>query len=79
MLLANSHKIGVFERLSRGGGLYALVRASDSVGYWHDERPPMSTSSDERTRPSPVGFTVDGCTEGCACGVLPRGREPRRF
>jgi uncharacterized cupin superfamily protein len=40
VLYPESGKIGVFERLSAGGGLYALFREGDAVGYWEGEAPP---------------------------------------
>jgi uncharacterized cupin superfamily protein len=33
-------KIGVGERLPRGGGLRAFFRSGDAVGYWEGEEPP---------------------------------------
>jgi uncharacterized cupin superfamily protein len=33
-------KIGVGERLPRGGGLRAYFRQDDAVGYWDGEQPP---------------------------------------
>jgi uncharacterized cupin superfamily protein len=36
----DSDKIGVGERLPRGGGLRAFFPAGESVDYWHGERPP---------------------------------------
>jgi uncharacterized cupin superfamily protein len=33
-------KIGVGERLPRGGGLRRFFRADDAVGYWEGEEPP---------------------------------------
>jgi len=35
-----SDKVGAFERLPEGGGLYALFRRADAVGYWDGERAP---------------------------------------
>lgn len=35
-------KIGVGERLPRGGGLRAFFRADERVGYWDREQPPTS-------------------------------------
>ncbi|HMJ03969.1 MAG TPA: cupin domain-containing protein [Conexibacter sp.] len=35
----DSGKIGVGERLPRGGGLRAFFPADAAVGYWHDEPP----------------------------------------
>jgi hypothetical protein len=37
-----SGKLGVFERLPHGGGLYKLFRLGDEVGYWEGEEPPAS-------------------------------------
>jgi uncharacterized cupin superfamily protein len=36
----DSGKIGVGERLPRGGGLRAFFRRRDAVGYWKGEEPP---------------------------------------
>jgi len=36
----DSDKIGVGERLSRGGGLRAFFRRSHAVDYWEGEQPP---------------------------------------
>jgi uncharacterized cupin superfamily protein len=36
----DANKIGVGERLPRGGGLRAFFRRDDAVGYWEGERPP---------------------------------------
>jgi len=36
-----SNKLGVGERLPRGGGLRAFFDLSDQVGYWHGEQPPQ--------------------------------------
>ncbi|MEA2426989.1 MAG: hypothetical protein QOF37_617 [Thermoleophilaceae bacterium] len=36
----DSNKVGVGERLPRGGGLRALFRREDAVGYWDREPPP---------------------------------------
>lgn len=33
-------KVGVGERLPRGGGLRALFRRGDEVDYWDGEQPP---------------------------------------
>ena len=40
VLYPDSEKVGVFERLPQGGGLYALFRASDGVDYYEGEQPP---------------------------------------
>jgi hypothetical protein len=40
VIYADSEKLGAFERLPEGGGLYEVFRLSDAVGYWHDEEPP---------------------------------------
>jgi uncharacterized cupin superfamily protein len=42
----DSNKIGVGERLPRGGGLRAFFPAEAGVGYWHDE-PPRDGDADE--------------------------------
>jgi uncharacterized cupin superfamily protein len=36
----DADKIGVGERLPRGGGLRAFFRREDAVDYWEGERPP---------------------------------------
>lgn len=36
----DSNKLGVGERLPRGGGLRAFFDRDDTVDYWHGERPP---------------------------------------
>lgn len=36
----DADKIGVGERLPRGGGLRAFFRRADQVGYWDGEKPP---------------------------------------
>jgi hypothetical protein len=36
----DSDRIGVGERLPRGGGLRAFFRRGDAVAYWDGERPP---------------------------------------
>jgi uncharacterized cupin superfamily protein len=36
----DTDKIGVGERLPRGGGLRAFFRRADEVGYWDGEQPP---------------------------------------
>ena len=38
----DSNKLGVGERLPRGGGLRAFFDRDDVVDYWHGERPPAS-------------------------------------
>jgi uncharacterized cupin superfamily protein len=40
VLYPESGKVGVFERRSEGGGLYALFREGDGVGYWEGEAAP---------------------------------------
>lgn len=40
VIYPDSGKIGAFERLPQGGGLYALFPASDSVDYFEGEKPP---------------------------------------
>jgi uncharacterized cupin superfamily protein len=36
----DSDKVGVGERLPKGGGLRAFFRRDDRVGYWTGEQPP---------------------------------------
>jgi uncharacterized cupin superfamily protein len=36
----DSGKVGAFERIPEGGGLYKLFRLEDATGYWEGERPP---------------------------------------
>jgi len=43
VLYPDSRKVGAFERLPQGGGLYALFRASDGVDYYEGEPPPEAT------------------------------------
>lgn len=38
----DADKIGVGERLPRGGGLRAFFRRADEVDYWDGEEPPLS-------------------------------------
>jgi hypothetical protein len=40
VLYPDSGKIGVAERLPRGGGLSEYYRREDAVGYWEGETPP---------------------------------------
>jgi uncharacterized cupin superfamily protein len=40
VLYPDSGKIGAFERLPQGGGLFKLFRESDAVDYYEGERPP---------------------------------------
>jgi uncharacterized cupin superfamily protein len=40
VLYPESGKVGAFERLPEGGGLYALFRREDAVDYWEGETPP---------------------------------------
>lgn len=42
VMYPDSGKLGVFERLPQGGGLYKLFRLEDEVGYWDGEEPPTS-------------------------------------
>jgi uncharacterized cupin superfamily protein len=42
VMYPESGKLGVFERLPQGGGLYKLFRLGDEVGYWEGEEPPIS-------------------------------------
>lgn len=36
----DSGKVGAFERLSQGGGLWAMFRSADAVDYYEGEQPP---------------------------------------
>jgi uncharacterized cupin superfamily protein len=40
VIYAESGKLGAFERLPEGGGLYEIFRRSDAVDYWDGEAPP---------------------------------------
>jgi uncharacterized cupin superfamily protein len=40
----DSGKLGAFERIPEGGGLYKLFRLEDAVDYWEGERPPGASS-----------------------------------
>jgi uncharacterized cupin superfamily protein len=40
VMYPESGKLGVFERLPQGGGLYKLFRLEDAVDYWEGEAPP---------------------------------------
>jgi uncharacterized cupin superfamily protein len=40
VLYPDSDKVGVAERLPRGGGLRKFFRLADAVDYYEDERPP---------------------------------------
>jgi uncharacterized cupin superfamily protein len=40
VIYPDSGKLGAFERLPQGGGLYKLFRLDDEVDYWRDETPP---------------------------------------
>jgi uncharacterized cupin superfamily protein len=40
VIYPDANKVGVGERLPRGGGLRAFFRRDDAVGYWDGERPP---------------------------------------
>ncbi len=40
VMYPDSGKVGAFERLPRGGGLYKLFRLSDAVDYMDGETPP---------------------------------------
>jgi uncharacterized cupin superfamily protein len=42
----DSNKIGVGERLPRGGGLRAFFPRDAAVNYWTDEKPPRSSIGD---------------------------------
>lgn len=46
VIYPDSDKIGAFERMPQGGGLYALFRASDQVDYYEGERPPRSPDAE---------------------------------
>ncbi len=40
VIYPDSGKVGAFQRLADGGGLWAMFRAADAVDYYEDERPP---------------------------------------
>jgi uncharacterized cupin superfamily protein len=40
VIYPDSGKLGAFERIPEGGGLYKLFRLSDEVDYWEGETPP---------------------------------------
>jgi uncharacterized cupin superfamily protein len=40
VMYPDSGKLGAFERLPEGGGLYEVFRLPGAVDYWEDERPP---------------------------------------
>ncbi len=40
VIYPDSGKIGAFERLPQGGGLFALFRTDDNVDYYEGEQPP---------------------------------------
>jgi uncharacterized cupin superfamily protein len=42
VIYPDSDKIGIGERLPRGGGLRAFFPAGAAVDYWHGERPPAA-------------------------------------
>lgn len=42
----DSGKLGAYERLPQGGGLQAMFRAADAVGYYEGERPPAEPSGE---------------------------------
>jgi uncharacterized cupin superfamily protein len=42
VMYPESGKLGVFERLPQGGGLYKLFRLEDAVDYWEGEQPPSA-------------------------------------
>ena len=44
VMYPESGKLGVFERLPQGGGLYKLFRLEDAVDYWEGEEPPGLSS-----------------------------------
>jgi uncharacterized cupin superfamily protein len=52
----DSNKVGVGERLPRGGGLRAFFPADTAVDYWHGEgRPPGGAPRETAEPPSPSG------------------------
>jgi uncharacterized cupin superfamily protein len=40
VIYPDSGKVGAFERLQQGGGLFAMFGADDTVDYYEGERPP---------------------------------------
>jgi uncharacterized cupin superfamily protein len=40
VIYPDSGKLGAFERIPEGGGLYKLFRLDDEVDYWEGETPP---------------------------------------
>ena len=40
VIYPDSGKLGAFERVPEGGGLYELFRLEDAVDYWEGEAPP---------------------------------------
>jgi uncharacterized cupin superfamily protein len=40
VIYPDSGKVGAFERLPQGGGLFALFRVDDTVDYYEGEQPP---------------------------------------
>jgi uncharacterized cupin superfamily protein len=40
VIYPDSEKLGAFERIPEGGGLYKLFRLDDEVDYWEGETPP---------------------------------------
>jgi uncharacterized cupin superfamily protein len=45
VIYPDSGKLGAFERLPEGGGLYKLFRLADEVDYWEGESPPKRGES----------------------------------
>jgi hypothetical protein len=44
VIYPDSGKLGAFERVPEGGGLYKLFRMDDEVDYWEGETPPERDS-----------------------------------
>jgi uncharacterized cupin superfamily protein len=45
VMYPDSEKLGAYERLPQGGGLRAMFRLSDQVGYYEGEHPPKDGSA----------------------------------
>lgn len=43
VIYPDSGKLGAFERLPQGGGLWAMFHLADTVDYYDDELPPSET------------------------------------
>lgn len=43
VIYPDSEKLGAFERLSQGGGLWTMFRLADAVDYYEGERPPAES------------------------------------